>query len=147
MIVDQGPEIAVRSVSEAPRIAGVFRSAVWVSGSEAACGTVHDGPCHQLSAASLPSVLVGSPRGFSVVKHRFGGTAWQQSMEPWRDIDCCAIAEAPHLQRETLQHRRAGGLHCVLTTEANPQPLNAALWRSGPRPTVFLVPEIAIRRA
>lgn len=75
MIVDQGPELAVRSVSEVPRIAGMFRSPVWVSGAEAACGAVHDGLRQHLSAVSLPSLLVDSPRGFSVVKHRFGGTA------------------------------------------------------------------------
>lgn len=151
MIVEQGPELAVRSVSEAPRIAGVFRSDVWVSGSEAACGAVRDGPCQHTPAVSLPSVLVDSPRGFSVVKHRFGSTPWHQSMEPWRDIGCCAIAESPHFQPETVQHRRAGGLHCVLTTEANPQPpleqsLNVARLRGEPRPRVFLTPEIAIWR-
>lgn len=42
-----------------------------------------------------------------------------QSMEPWRNIGCCAIPESPHIQRETVQHRRAGRLHYVLATEAS----------------------------
>lgn len=74
-----------------------------------------------------------------------------QSMEPWRNIGCCAISESPHIQRETVQHRRAGGLHYLLTTEANPQPLleqslNVAPCCGEPRPRAFLTPEIAIRR-
>ena len=151
MIVDQGPEVAVRSVSEAPRIAGVFRSDDWVSDSEAACGTVRDGPCQHPPAVSLPSVLVDSPRGFRMVKHRIGSTPWHQSMEPWRNFSRCAIAKSLHIQREPFQHRRAGGLHCVLTTEANPLPpleqsLNVARLRGEPRPRVFLTPEIAIWR-
>ena len=58
---------------------------------------------------------------------RFDGTALCQSLEPWYEVGRCVSAEALHIQPETVQHRRAGGLHYVLTAMSNPLPLLAQL--------------------
>ena len=72
------------------------------------------------------------------------------ALEPWHVSGRCVIAKALHVRPETVQHRRAGALHYVLTTMANrlsllEQMLDVVMAVKRVSAEKVLMPEIAIR--